>query len=138
MEDQKLKRGSGCGKYVVIGILAALLIGGGIVWWKYYRVFGEGVKSGQLNFVVYKGNIFKTYEGKLIQVGIRSQAPGAIQSNEFEFSIEDKALADTLMRNSGKYFDLHYKEYQGALPWRGYSKFVVDRIESMNSATVAP
>ena len=30
-------------------------------WWKYYFVFGEGVKSGELNYVVKKGNVFKTY-----------------------------------------------------------------------------
>jgi hypothetical protein len=36
-----------------------------------------------------------------------------------------------LMSNSGKHFDLHYKEYKGALPWRGYSPFVVDKIISM-------
>ena len=32
-------------------------------------VFAEGVKSGYLNYAVYKGDLFKTYEGKLIQEG---------------------------------------------------------------------
>ena len=50
------------------------------VWWKYFYVFGEGVKSGELNYVVKKGNIFKTYEGKLIQSGFRAQTIGGIQS----------------------------------------------------------
>jgi hypothetical protein len=102
-----------------------------IVWWKYYFVFGEGVKSGELNYVVKKGNLFKTYEGKLIQSGIRSKSPGTIQSYEFEFSVVNDSIANILMNNSGNYFDLHYKEYKGALPWRGYSPFVVDKIVSM-------
>lgn len=100
-------------------------------WWKYYYVFGEGVKSGELNYLVKKGNIFKTYEGKLIQSGFRSKAPGSIQSYEFEFSVVNDSLANILMNNSGKYFDLHYKEYKGTIPWRGYSKFIVDKIISM-------
>ena len=104
-----------------------------IVWWKYYFVFGEGVKSGELNYVVKKGNLFKTYEGKLIQSGIRSKTPGAIQSYEFEFSVVNDSIANILMNNSGNYFDLHYKEYKGALPWRGYSPFVVDKIVSMRT-----
>lgn len=102
-----------------------------MIWWKYYFVFGEGVKSGELNYVVKKGNIFKTYEGKLIQSGFRSKTAGSIQSYEFEFSVVNDSIANILMNNSGNYFDLHYKEYKGALPWRGYSPFIVDKIVSM-------
>ena len=72
--------------------------------------------------------IFKTYEGKLIQSGIRSKTAGTIQSYEFEFSVENEALARKLMLLGGKNIELHYKEYFGALPWRGFSKFVVDSI----------
>ena len=32
------------------------------------------------------------------------------------------------MISSGKNVQLHYKEYFGRLPWRGYTKFVVDSI----------
>ena len=102
-----------------------------VFWWKYYFVFGEGVKSGELNYVVKKGNVFKTYEGKLIQSGFRSQPGTTILSYEFEFSVVNDSIANVLMNNSGNYFDLHYKEYKGALPWRGYSPFVVDKIVSM-------
>ena len=42
-----------------------------------------------------------------------------------------QSIADTLMANSGKIFDLHYKEYLGTLPWRGFTKFIVDSIVSM-------
>jgi hypothetical protein len=89
------------------------------------------VKSGELNYVVKKGNIFKTYEGKLIQSGFSSKTPGAIQSYEFEFSVVNDSIANLLMSNSGNFFDLHYKEYKGSLPWRGYSPFIVDKIVSM-------
>jgi hypothetical protein len=115
-------------RWFIIILILVLLIG---FWWKYYFVFGEGVKSGELNYVVKKGNIFKTYEGKLIQAGIRSKTPGAIQSYEFEFSVVNDSIANILMNNSGNHFDLHYKEYKGALPWRGYSPFIVDKIISM-------
>lgn len=98
------------------------------VYFRFYFVFGEGVKSGELNYVVYKGLVFKTYEGKMIQSGLRSKAAGSIQSYEFEFSVEDEALARELMLRSGETLELHYREYFGALPWRGFTKFVVDSI----------
>ena len=80
-----------------------------------------------------KGNLFKTYERKLIQTGFRSKTPGSIQSYEFEFSVVDDSIATILMNNSGNHFDLHYKEYKGALPWRGYSPYIVDKIVSMKA-----
>lgn len=110
-------------------ILAALLIGAGAVffYFRFYFVFGEGVKSGELNYVVHKGVIFKTYEGKLIQAGFRAQTAG-VQSYEFEFSVPDKELAERLMLLGGQNVELHYKEYFGSLPWRGFTKFIVDSI----------
>ena len=115
-------------------LLVIVLVGFLLFWWNYLFVFGEGVKSGQLNYIVKKGNIFKTYEGKLIQSGIRSQQAGSIQSYEFEFSVADDSLANELMSNSGNFYDLHYKEYKHALPWRGFSPFVVDKIVRMQPA----
>lgn len=111
------------------GIIALLVILalGAFIYVRFYFVFGEGVKSGELNYVVYKGMLFKTYEGKLIQSGIRSQG-GGIQSYEFEFSVEDEELARELMMQGGKTVELHYKEYFGKLPWRGFTKFIVDSI----------
>lgn len=119
-------------------ITAAVLVVGLALffYFRFYFVFGEGVKSGELNYVVYKGVLFKTYEGKLIQSGIRSRTAGTIQSYEFEFSVDDEALARELMLLGGRTVELHYKEYFGALPWRGFTRFVVDSI--VTSAPVQP
>ncbi|MBO8473378.1 MAG: hypothetical protein IAB81_07080 [Bacteroidetes bacterium] len=99
------------------------------IYFRFYFVFGEGVKAGNLNFVVYKGYVFKTYEGKVIQAGFTGRNnTTSIQSYEFEFSITDKDIADSLMRCGGREVELHYKEYLGALPWRGMQKYIVDDI----------
>ncbi len=132
-QTQPVRR-SGFKKIITITLLIILLIAFAIFWWNYLFVFGEGVKSGQLNYVVKKGNFFKTYEGKLIQSGIRSQQAGSIQSYEFEFSVANDSLANMLMTNSGNYYDLHYKEYKHSLPWRGFSPYVVDKIVRMQPA----
>jgi len=115
------------GKLTIVILLIAVVA----FFWRFYWVFGEGVKSGELNYVVKKGYIFKTYEGKMIQTGLRSKTAGSIQSYEFEFSVDDDRIANQLMTNSGKLVELHYKEYLGAIPWRGYSNFVVDSILSI-------
>ena len=110
------------------------LVIAGFIFFKFFFVFGEGVKAGELNYVVYKGYIFKTYEGRAIQAGFgkgKGANAGAIQSYEFDFSITDEAIADSLMRCGGKMVELHYKEYLGTLPWRGKQKYIVDRIVSV-------
>ncbi|MEO6406545.1 MAG: hypothetical protein ABIY51_10165 [Ferruginibacter sp.] len=127
------KRPSSFRRYVRIFGFLLLIVLAVIVWWNYFYVFGEGVKSGELNFVVKKGNVFKTYEGKLIQSGIRSKTAGSIQSYEFDFSIADDSIANVMMLNSGKFFDLHYKEYKNTIPWRGYSRYIVDKIIGMRT-----
>ena len=114
----------------VLGIfsLGIIVVLAAFIGWRYYYVFGEGVKAGELNYMVKKGYIFKTYEGKLIQSGLRSRTPGTVAGYEFEFSVENDSIANILMLNSGKVFELHYKEYLGTIPWRGHSKYVVDKI----------
>ena len=120
-------------KTKIIGIVTSVILLAvlGFFFFRYYFVFGEGVKAGELNQVMYKGYVFKTYEGRLIQAGFRgaSSSKGTVtmESYVFEFSVEDKEVADSLMRCSGKSVELHYKEYLGALPWRGQQKYVVDK-----------
>ena len=119
-------------KAIWIISLLVLLVLSGVVYYKYYFVFGEGVKAGELNYMVRKGVVFKTYEGKLIQQGFGGNSKtGNLTSYEFEFSIVDEEVFKQLETNSGKYFDLHYKEYHGTIPWRGNTKYVVDKVINM-------
>ncbi len=114
---------------VLAVVVVGLLVFGYI---RYYVPFSDsGVKAGILNNVKHKGIIFKTYEGELIQSGFRPGTQG-LQSNEFQFSIESKELYDKLMSLSGQNVKLHYKEYYGTLPWRGYTKFIVDSVISVD------
>lgn len=107
-------------------------------YFRFSFVFGEGVKAGELNFFVKKGYLFKTYEGRLIQTGYKSQVPGSIQSNEFEFSVVDENVARILTLNSGANLELRYKEYLGVLPWRGMSKYIVDSVIAIRDMNGKP
>ena len=45
--------------------------------------------------------------------------------------MKKKSVAEQLERCAGKRVELHYKEYLGALPWRGMSNYVVDSVYSV-------
>ena len=110
----------------IIAIVALAIF----IYTRYFFVFGEGVKAGELNYVVRKGYIFKTYEGMLIQSGFKSKGTtGTIQSYEFPFSVEDKEVAEIMMKNSGHNMQLRYREFFAPLPWRGMQKYVVYKVE---------
>jgi hypothetical protein len=121
----------------IISIIAVviLLVVIGVVYYRYYFVFGDGTKAGTMNYFVHKGYMFKTYEGRLIQTGIRTPQQGNIQSNEFMFSVADEKVAQKLNSSAGAYLELHYKEYLHTLPWRGVSNFVVDSVISVKPVT---
>lgn len=123
-------------RFLFITIPLVLVLCAGVFCFRYYYVFGEGVNSGELNYFMHKGYLFKTYEGRIILSGFKSKgANTGVQSNEFSFSVEDEAIADSLMRCTGKVVELRYKEYFGALPWRGVQKYIVYDILSVKEAT---
>jgi hypothetical protein len=102
-------------------LVAALAI---FIYWRYYFVLAEGTQAGTLNIFQKKGMLFKTYEGKIILSGFKAN----VQSNEFSFSVTREDVAQQLLKVSGREVNVHYKQYFGALPWRGMKTFVVDSI----------
>ena len=134
MKDNSEKRGTGRKLLTILSIII-VLAAAVFVFFKFFYIFGSGVKAGELNLFVYKGYVFKTYEGRLIQAGYNSKNSNAtIQSNEFNFSVKDEKVAKQLERCTGKMVELHYKEYLGTLPWRGMTKYVVDSVYSVSPA----
>ncbi len=113
---------------MVASVLTVILLAVGYV--SFYWEFADGIKTGQVNFVTRKGYIWKTYEGRLIQQGIKSKGQG-LGSNEFDFSVEDDSLAHTLELVGESIVTVRYKEYNHALWWRGNSNYVVYKIEKI-------
>jgi len=123
-------------KSKIVTILSTLVVIGlaVFIYFHFFFVYSSGVNAGNINYIQREGIIFKTYEGKMIQTGFKTNAGGvntSLRSNEFKFSVEDKKVADTLMRCSGKDVELKWKRYMGTLPWRGNSQFVVTEILSI-------
>ena len=133
-EEKKTKKKRSGRKFWGIFGTILFLAAAAFVFFKFYFVFGSGVKAGELNLFVYKGYVFKTYEGRLIQAGYNSKnSNSTIQSNEFNFSVKDEKVAKQLERSAGKFVELRYKEYLGALPWRGTIRYVVDSVLSVST-----
>ncbi len=105
-------------KAIFISILIIVLGGAGYVYWFYYNPYSDGYREGVLQKFSRKGNLFKTYEGEIIQMGF-GQRGGNFNAQYYYFSVVDEQLADTLERVTGKIVKLHYTQYRRSLPWRG-------------------
>ena len=116
--------------WTIVLILLVLLAAAG--YFKFYFVFSDGYQTGELNKFAKTGYVFKTYEGIMILSGYGNksgnQAKPQVQSNYFEFSVEDRVVAEELLHCTGKRIEVHYKKYLGALPWRGFQRYIVDHV----------
>ena len=119
--------GKGIGLFSGLLVLAILA---GVFYFKFCWVFSDGTKTGELNSLTYTGYLFKTYEGEIILTGYGSKnASGTVQSKNFKFSVANKEVAEKLRQMTGLRVTVHYKEYKGRLPWRGYERAVVDSVQ---------
>ncbi|MBO4768835.1 MAG: hypothetical protein IKX03_02025 [Bacteroidales bacterium] len=118
------------GKALTLISVIILLAVAVFCYFKFWWVFSDGTKTGELNSLTYTGYIFKTYEGEIILTGYGTKAGGSsVQSKNFKFSAR-KEVAEELQSLTGQRITVHYKEYMGALPWRGYEKSIVDKVVS--------
>lgn len=120
-------------KVITIIALVAVLVLTLFIYFRFFFVYSSGVNAGDINYFQRQGVVFKTYEGKMIQSGFKSTSSNTegLRSNEFKFSVTDQAVADTLMRCSGKRVELRWKRYFGTLPWRGQSQYIATEVLSV-------
>ena len=102
-------------------------------YWKYFYTYSDGYRSGLLQKLSHKGNIFKTYEGELVQRSIVSTGNVGIASEKFYFSVASDSVAKAMQNFEGKNVKLHYLQKNGTLSWRGESEYIVDMV-SIDSA----
>jgi hypothetical protein len=105
---------------------------GTFIYWKYFYTYSEGYRAGLLQKFSNKGTFFKTYEGEMILSSVSSNANVALASEKFLFSVTDKKMAIRFDTLQGRNVIVHYIEKNGAVFWRGDSKYLVDSIKVRN------
>lgn len=110
--------------FLVILFLAAF------IYWKYVYTYSEGYRAGLLQKFSHKGTIFKTFEGEMILSSVSGRKDIVIASEKFLFSVTDKSLAARLDTLQGLDVIVHYRQKNGALPWKGDTPYLVDSVKA--------
>jgi hypothetical protein len=122
-------------KYVlpIIGIIIVFLVIFFVA--RYSYTYSEGNRAGRLIKFSKQGFMFKTYEGEMNLGGVTNAANNSMMMNYmWDFSVTNQSVADSLLKLEGKEISVHYKEKMAKLPWRGDTKYIVDRIVEVRSA----
>jgi hypothetical protein len=115
-------------KFVRWFTLILLVVLGFLFWWKYFYTYSDGYRSGLMQKLSHKGNMFKTYEGELVMSSVSSTNNVALASEKFYFSVPSDSVAKVLQDYEGKQVKVHYQQKNGKLFWRGESEYLVDEV----------
>ncbi|WP_422090889.1 6-phosphogluconate dehydrogenase [Tenacibaculum ovolyticum] len=114
-------------KILALIIGSILLIASLYYAFMYYIPYSEGVRSGELIKISYKGMLVKTWEGEISQ--------GISGAQIFSFSIEDqkKQVIADLQKYQGRYVKVTYKERYGTFFWLGDTKYFITKVQKEQS-----
>lgn len=127
------------------------LAAGGIVLYSGIKFAGndyeysKGMRTGMINKFSEKGLIWKTYEGQMALEGMVSNR-GYAGANVWDFSLDrqkrhgenTEELAKKIQSylESGTKVKVHYIEPFATWPWRGGTKYLIQKVESIKAEEV--
>lgn len=104
-----------------------------VVSFLYFGTYESGVMAGKVLRVSEKGMIFKTFEGKLSLESFGALKGASPIAETFDFSVESdeketiQALQEVAL--SGERVNLHFTKRYMRFPWRGDTKYFIERVE---------
>lgn len=116
-------------RFLTIVVVVVVLV----VSFLYFGTYESGVMAGKVLRVSEKGMIFKTFEGKLSLESFGALKGASPIAETFDFSVESdeketiQALQEVAL--SGERVNLHFTKRYMRFPWRGDTKYFIERVE---------
>lgn len=126
--------------WAVISCIAVIAAGATAFWLRYCHPYVEEAEQyGYVDDVQYRGTVFHTYEGVLLPYRALMDT-ARVYSHDFIFSCTDIPTGRRLMGYSrtGRPVRVVYKKYHATLPWRGESKIVITKVDSVQAELLLP
>lgn len=114
-------------------VITIVLLGLGVLAFGYWGVYEKGTMAGKVLRITEKGILFKTFEGKISLESFGALKGVSPVAETFDFSIEGdqteviKQLEEVAL--SGERVNLHFIKRYIRFPWRGDTKYFVEKVE---------
>lgn len=121
----------------VAGVVMGLVIAG---WLIYFNPYVENaVTYGYVESIEKRGTAIKTYEGVLLPYK-NIMDTTRVYDRDFVFSTVNDTAAVMLrrMQYRNRPVRVEYEVYHAAVPWRGDTKYIVVRVDSVDPRTILP
>lgn len=124
--------------YASLGLVLFVLIVT-LALWLFRPYVTEATQYGYVEHIEYRGSVLKTYEGELIPYK-EIHDTTRVMSRPFMFSTTNAEVAKTLkrMQLDGKPVRVEYMVYRSLMPWRGDTKTIIVKADSVDAATILP
>ena len=122
------------------GVCLVVLILVTAFWLRYFSPYVEdATQYGYVESIERRGNIFQTYEGVLIPYKELFDTT-RIYRRDFMFTAADSKTATRLkeMMFAARPVRVTYKQYHAVVPWRGSSKIIITRVDSVSPDSILP
>jgi hypothetical protein len=114
-------------------LIIALVVGLGVLAFLYWGVYESGVMAGKVLRITEKGILFKTYEGKLNLESFGALKGASPIAETFDFSVttDQTEVIGQLQEValSGERVNLHFVKRYVRFPWRGDTKYFIEKVE---------
>lgn len=120
-----------------VGVLAGLALA---LYLRYFSPYVEGATQfGYVEEIERRGTVFETYEGVLLPYKEIMDTTRSYKG-DFVFTCADGDVAVKLRRMQYANLPVRvvYRKYHASLPWRGDSRIVVERVDSVDPARILP
>lgn len=122
--------------------LAGAVVLIGVIVFIYLRYFSpyveESVQYGYVENIEHRGTVFKTYEGVMLPYK-NIMDTTRVYREDFVFTADPKVAATLRrMQFANQPVRVEYKKYHATLPWRGESKVVVVKVDSVSHSQILP
>jgi hypothetical protein len=131
---QRFKRGTMrfLKRVLIFGVLTLIAVGSFL----YFATYENGVMAGRVLRISEKGIVFKTFEGKLSLESFGALKGVSPVAETFDFSVESKQ-AEVIQQLqevalAGERVNLHFRKRYMTFPWRGDTKYFIERVERLN------
>lgn len=111
-----------------------------VMWLRYLSPCEtNAVQYGYIDHISKQGTVFKTWEGVMIPYK-EIMDTTRIYKRDFIFTAATDQLGEILSKQArnGRALRVEYKRYHATVPWRGSSKIVVTRVDTVNPRTILP